>query len=130
MATPMRMTAETPTPGQSRFGATPTGAAATRWDQKPGQTPVGGLMQTPLQGYNPLMTPTAGVGSQPYWQKDLYDRNKPLTDEELDQLIPSQGYEVSAFRFPGSFFTLLTQPRTDTTLEIEAFSLKSLSLSH
>lgn len=53
------------------------------------------MMQTPVQGYNPLMTPTAGVGSQPYWQKDLYDRNKPLTDEELDQLIPSQGYEVS-----------------------------------
>ena len=62
------------------------------------------MMQTPLQGYNPLMTPTpgAGMGSQPYWQKDLYDRNKPLTDEELDQLIPSQGYEVSLFPIPGS----------------------------
>lgn len=35
--------------------------------------------------------------SLPYWQKDLYDRNKPLTDEELDQLIPVQGYEVSVF---------------------------------
>jgi predicted carbohydrate-binding protein with CBM5 and CBM33 domain len=48
------------------------------------------------------MTPTPGsasgmpgaTGSVPYWQKDLYDRNKPLTDEELDQLIPSAGYEV------------------------------------
>lgn len=30
----------------------------------------------------------------PYWQKDLYDRNKPLTDEELDALIPASGYEI------------------------------------
>jgi hypothetical protein len=59
-------------------------------------------MQTPLQGgYNPMMTPTPGSGdfisgqALPNWQKDLYDRNKPLTDEELDQLIPSAGYEVS-----------------------------------
>ncbi len=44
-------------------------------------------MQTPVQGYNPLMTPTSGAQpsmSVPYWQKDLYDRNRPLTDEELD----------------------------------------------
>jgi hypothetical protein len=33
--------------------------------------------------------------SLPYWQKDIYDRNKPWTDEELDGLIPAQGYEVS-----------------------------------
>jgi hypothetical protein len=33
--------------------------------------------------------------SGPYWQKDLFDRNKPMTDEELDALIPSAGYEVS-----------------------------------
>ena len=30
--TPMRMMGETPTPGQSRFGATPSAATATRWD--------------------------------------------------------------------------------------------------
>lgn len=97
--------AATPTPGQSRFGETPSaGGGATRWDQKPGMmTPMGagGFMQTPVQGgYNPMMTPTPGGAgamgqSLPYWQKDLYDRNKPLTDEELDQLIPSSGYEVS-----------------------------------
>jgi Splicing factor 3B subunit 1 len=67
-------------------------------------------MQTPQQGYNPMMTPTPGGllpgqpgMSVPYWQKDLYDRNKPLTDEELDQLIPSAGYEVSVF-CPCSYF--------------------------
>jgi predicted carbohydrate-binding protein with CBM5 and CBM33 domain len=52
-----------------------------------------------MQGYNPLMTPTPGMPHMagPYWQKDLYDRNKPLTDEELDALIPASGYEVSIF---------------------------------
>lgn len=60
--TPMRMNMETPTPGgASRFGATPTGNSATRWDQKPGQTPVGGgFMTTPMQGMHPMMTPTPG----------------------------------------------------------------------
>jgi hypothetical protein len=47
------------------------------------------------------MTPTPGsaafISSGAYWQKDLYDRNKPFTDEELDALIPSAGYEVSIF---------------------------------
>ena len=31
----------------------------------------------------------------PYWKKDLNDRNRPFTDEELDQILPSVGYEVS-----------------------------------
>jgi len=37
--------------------------------------------------------------SLPYWQKDIYDRNKPWTEDELDALIPSQGYEVSFSQF-------------------------------
>jgi hypothetical protein len=43
-------------------------------------------MQTPIGGYHPMMTPTpGGVGlSVPYWQKDINDRNRYLTDEELD----------------------------------------------
>lgn len=30
----------------------------------------------------------------PYWKKALDDRNRPWTDEELDQILPSQGYEI------------------------------------
>jgi predicted carbohydrate-binding protein with CBM5 and CBM33 domain len=47
-----------------------------------------------------MMTPTPGMPHMagPYWQKDLYDRNKPLTDEELDALIPASGYEVSILK--------------------------------
>lgn len=48
-----------------------------------------------------MMTPTpGGVGlSVPYWQRDINDRNRYLADEELDQVLPSEGYEVSNY-FP------------------------------
>lgn len=50
-------------------------------------------MMTPVGGMTPGgMTP--GGMSVPYWQRDLFDRNRPMTDEELDQMLPSQGYEV------------------------------------
>ena len=46
-----------------------------------------------------MMTPIGGLGgvplSVPYWQRDINDRNRYYTDEELDQILPSQGYEVS-----------------------------------
>ena len=46
-----------------------------------------------------MMTPIGGQGgvplSVPYWQRDINDRNRYYTDEELDQILPSQGYEVS-----------------------------------
>ena len=55
------MMSETPTPNQSnQFGATPAPGAGNRWDQKPGETPQRGFMQTPMQGYHPMMTPTGG----------------------------------------------------------------------
>ena len=28
------------------------------------------------------------------WEKELEERNKPLTDEEIDELIQATGYEV------------------------------------
>ena len=31
----------------------------------------------------------------PIWRKALDDRNRPWTDEELDAILPSVGYEVS-----------------------------------
>ena len=29
------------------------------------------------------------------WEKEMDERNRPLTDEELDQILPSAGYEVT-----------------------------------
>ena len=34
--------------------------------------------------------------SEPYWKMDMVERNKPLTDEDLDAMLPSEGYEVSS----------------------------------
>lgn len=30
----------------------------------------------------------------PIWKKALDDRNRPYTDEELDNIMPSAGYEI------------------------------------
>jgi len=101
---------ETPTPGRwadptpSRFGETPTPkrAGRSRWDDK---TPLAGGM-TPSSGFTPtpsgLLTPSGGLGTALTADKiqtlrlerELDERNRPLTDEELDQLLPSQGYEI------------------------------------
>ena len=52
------------------------------------------------------MTPTPGsmtpgmAGMTPErlrmlrWEKEVQDRNRPLTDDELNQILPSNGYEV------------------------------------
>ena len=100
--TPMRLLGETPTPG--RFGLTP-GGARTRWDEKPGSTPsesgastVRGTSEAGHSGgFDPMATPVAGT--QPYWFKDFEERNKPVTDEELDAILPKQGFEVSRLFF-------------------------------
>lgn len=52
------------------------------------------------------MTPTPGsmtpgmAGMTPErlrmlrWEKEVQDRNRPLTDDELNQILPSNGYEI------------------------------------
>jgi splicing factor 3B subunit 1 len=111
------MFGETPTPGRTnqlssetphmnKFGETPTPRRGlkSRWDDK---TPLGG---TPGAGFGG-MTPTPGgmtpsmAGMTPErlrmlrWEKEVQDRNRPLTDDELNQILPSNGYEVKLFTF-------------------------------
>ena len=88
-ATPFRSAMATPTPGANRFGETPT----RNFDVGPGETPVGGK-----QGGFGSMTPRDGP--MPYWHIPVDERNRPWTDEELDQLLPSVGYEVSFYAWP------------------------------
>ena len=115
-ATPGRMLiGETPTPGRfidptpGRFGETPTPkrGVKSRWDDK---TPiVGGQTPTNFIGLTPSMTPggmTPGLTSLTperlqmlRWEKEIDERNRPLSDEELDQLLPTEGYEVIFFLF-------------------------------
>jgi len=81
---------DTPTPG--RLIMTPSGTIKSRWDQKPADTPKRGLGMTPLG----FMTPSNTILSQslPYWNRGGEDRNAPFSDEDLDKILPKEGYEI------------------------------------
>ncbi|CAN0482447.1 unnamed protein product, partial [Discosporangium mesarthrocarpum] len=77
-------------------GATPmVGPAMT-----PGTTPQGGMgMMTP----SPSMGPGGLTGAEPMtpelaqqlrWERELDERNRPLTDEDLDAMFPPSGYRI------------------------------------
>jgi Splicing factor 3B subunit 1. len=112
--TPSRF-AETPTPGQLR---------KSRWDDKTpnviggNMTPsaYGGFTPTPVRnssifglifqsgvlglstpgihGISAVATMTPDRIQALRYEKEMDERNRPLTDEELDQMLPSAGYEV------------------------------------
>jgi len=103
----------------SRWDATPDGQGGSRWDQTPkgadtsetptkkgrsrwDETPVammGG--DTPL-GNKGMLTPSAAakMGFTPEHlqamrlERELDERNRYLTDEEIDSLLPSEGYKI------------------------------------
>ena len=81
----------------NKFGETPTlrRGVKSRWDDK---TPIGGT----LSGFSNMTTTPGGIkpslsGMTPKrlrWEKEVQDRNRPLSDEELSQILPSNGYEL------------------------------------
>ena len=112
MATPGGDEAATPLSGGSRWdatpsrgsatpGATPGGTKRSRWDETPaaaaasmtpGATPVGDMgAMTPGTVYHPGMTPEQVHAMR--WEREVDERNRPYTDEELDAMIPP-GYKV------------------------------------
>lgn len=82
---------QTPVPGSVDVEATPS--RRSRWDQAPslgGATPVGQLgLATPMHPSQAggAMIPTA-------FGTDISSRNAPLSDEELDLMLPTEGYKV------------------------------------
>ncbi|KAA6416256.1 MAG: U2 snRNP component prp10 [Lasallia pustulata] len=82
---------QTPVPGSVGVEATPS--RRSRWDQAPslgGATPVGQLgLATPMHPSQAVgaMIPTA-------FGTDISSRNAPLSDEELDLMLPTEGYKV------------------------------------
>nr|KAJ3419309.1 Splicing factor 3B subunit 1 [Polyrhizophydium stewartii] len=95
------------TPAANAYAATPVGGSGvgatpkrSRWDQTPvgvsqfGATPIGGAgMATPVPGMAPVpMTPEAANNMR--WEKEIEQRNRYLTDEELDDILPKQGYAI------------------------------------
>ena len=89
--TPSRSSwAETPSRGnwdrQARtIGDTP-GAKRSRWDETPVDRAFGSM--TPL--VSGMQTPQSGLSVA---QQEMAWRNRPLTDEELDSLLPG-GYRI------------------------------------
>lgn len=87
---------QTPSAATPSMGGTPSGMNSLMGT--PSATPGGTVamnMQTPTPGHLISMTPEQ---MQAYrWEKEIDDRNRPLTDDELDSLMPFEGYKVNFF---------------------------------
>lgn len=101
----------TPARKKSRWDQTPgaaTGRRKSRWDETPTQiagigpdaaTPNFAAMATPARA---MATPspaqlaamTPDQRQRFRWERDLDERNRPLTDEDLDVMLPTEGYKV------------------------------------
>jgi splicing factor 3B subunit 1 len=107
---------ETPAPAAGGVEDTPTGVAGatpsgrkSRWDETPvgvdpSATPLANsgfaaAAATPV-GAQDMATPMIHAGMDPAaaqsmrWERELDDRNRPLSDEELDAMFPQEGYIV------------------------------------
>ena len=80
----------------NKFGekSTPRRGLKSRWDDK---TTIGvfGNMTPTLEGMTPSisrMTPERFRMLR--WEKEVQDRNRPLSDEELSQILPRNSYDV------------------------------------
>ena len=105
-ATPKLAGMATPTPKRQRSrwdetpatmgSATPMPGETPNVAMTPGVTPVGGLdMATPTPGQINLRGPlTPEQYNLMRWEKDIEERNRPLTDEELDAMFPAEGYKI------------------------------------
>uniref|UniRef100_A0A6Q2YXR5 Splicing factor 3B subunit 1 n=1 Tax=Esox lucius TaxID=8010 RepID=A0A6Q2YXR5_ESOLU len=90
---------ETPTPGaskrKSRWDETPASQMGSSTPlMTPGKTPIGTPamnMATPTPGHLMSMTPEQLQAWR--WEREIDERNRPLTDDELDAMFP-EGYKV------------------------------------
>ncbi|XP_055807079.1 uncharacterized protein LOC129875879 [Solanum dulcamara] len=120
-ATPKLAGLATPTPKRQRSrwdetpatmgSATPMSGATPAAAYTPGVTPVGGVeLATPTPGAINLRGP---VTPEQYnlmrWEKDIEERNRPLTDEELDSMFPQEGYKI--LDPPASYVPIRTPAR-------------------
>jgi splicing factor 3B subunit 1 len=137
-ATPKLPGLATPTPKRQRSrwdetpatmgSATPMGpSAAAAASFTPGITPIGGVdLATPTPGAINLR---GSVTPEQYnllrWEKDIEERNRPLTDEELDAMFPQEGYKI--LEPPASYVPIRTPARkllaTPTPLGTPLYSI-------
>ncbi|OIV96195.1 hypothetical protein TanjilG_14872 [Lupinus angustifolius] len=118
-ATPKLPGMATPTPKRQRSRWDETPATMGSATPLPGATPAAGYTPgvTPVGGFE-LATPTPGalrgaVTPEQYnllrWERDIEERNRPLTDEELDAIFPQEGYKV--LDPPASYVPIRTPAR-------------------
>ncbi|KAI8811744.1 splicing factor 3B subunit 1 [Cladochytrium replicatum] len=81
-------------------GAIPSGKRS-RWDETPvgfnqfGATPVGNMgLLTPTPGQLSAVPMTPEALNAVRWEKDIDQRNRPLSDAELDEIFPDTGYKI------------------------------------
>ncbi|CAI5509262.1 unnamed protein product [Closterium sp. Naga37s-1] len=105
-ATPSAAVGMTPS-GMTPGGVTPGGATPGGF----GVTPVGGMdMATPTPGQIALRGPlTPEQFTMLRWEREIEERNKPLSDEELDAMFPLDGYKV--LDPPASYVPIRTPAR-------------------
>ncbi|KAK3414130.1 hypothetical protein EUGRSUZ_I02637 [Eucalyptus grandis] len=120
-ATPKLAGMATPTPKRQRSrwdetpatmgSATPMAGATPAAAFTPGVTPVGGVdLATPTPGQINLRGPiTPEQYNLMRWEKDIEERNRPLTDEELDAMFPQEGYKI--LEPPASYVPIRTPAR-------------------
>ena len=95
------------TPGMTPGGGTPGGITPG------GTTPMGPKamgMATPSPGHMLNMTPEQIHAFR--WEREIDERNRPMTDEELDAIFP-KGYEILAP--PQSYVPIRTPARKLTS---------------
>ncbi|GJS54929.1 splicing factor 3B subunit 1 [Tanacetum coccineum] len=130
-ATPKLAGMATPTPKRqrSRWDETPAtmGSATPAAAYTPGVTPFGGVdLATPTTGaiqMRAAMTPEQYNLAR--HEKDIEDRNRPLTDEELNVMFPQEGYKI--LEPPASYVPIRTPARkllaTPTPLGTPLYSI-------
>nr|GEV79565.1 splicing factor 3B subunit 1 [Tanacetum cinerariifolium] len=135
-ATPKLPGMATPTPKRQRsrwdetpatMGSATPGGATPAAAYTPGVTPFGGVdLATPTPGaiqMRAAMTPEQYNLAR--HEKDIEDRNRPLTDEELDIMFPQEGYKI--LEPPASYVPIRTPARkllaTPTPLGTPLYSI-------
>lgn len=120
-STPKLAGLATPTPKKQRSrwdetpatmgSATPMAGATPAAAYTPGVTPVGGVeLATPTPGAINMRGPmTPEQYNLMRWEKDIEERNRPLTDEELDAMFPEEGYKI--LEPPASYVPIRTPAR-------------------
>jgi hypothetical protein len=122
----------TPAPGAVAAAAQQPAAAKSRWDDTPahvsaggggamgmtpGATPVGPIdAQTPMVGglgplgaSGPMGSATPEQIQQMRWEGEIEERNRPLTDDDLDGMFPPQGYKI--LKPPDAYVPIRTPAR-------------------